>query len=138
MTNVTSDAVETIRVDVDTTGSLDRPRLVVPEGQVPETVVRVVADERTYHAPVERAISGDLEITGLYGNTRLARERAGENLLPTWLSNHNLSAGRSAHLDVVVDGEQYGLRAPGDRAVYHVVESTNDSLQSIAETLDSE
>lgn len=138
MTNVTSETVESIRVAIDTTGSLARPRLVLPDDQVPETVIRIVADDRTYHAPVEQGLSGDPEIPGLYANVRLARERSGENILPQWLETHDLSVGRSALLDVVVDGEQYGLRAPGERAVYRVVESADEGLESIAESLDFE
>lgn len=138
MPNVTSETVETVRVAIETAGSLDRPRLVVPDGAAPEGVVRVVADERTYHAPIERGLSGDLELRGLYENARLARTRDGRNVLPEWIDRKDLHAGRSALLDIVVEGEQYGLRAPGERAVYQTVEGPPDSLASIAEDLDAE
>lgn len=136
MPRVSSDDVETVRASIENAGALDRPKLVLPEGTMPESVVRVEADETTYHARIERGLGGDLELRGLYGNARLARTGDGENDLGTWVAANDLEAGRSVLVDVVVDGEQYGLRAPGERAVYQVVESPDDSLASIAEDVD--
>lgn len=136
MPSVTSDGVETVRVAIEKAGALGRPKLVVPDGAMPEGVVRVDADSETYHARVEVGLGGELELRGLYDNARLAREGSGENRLPEWVDESGLTTGRSALLDVVVDGEQYGLRAPGQRAVYRVVESPDEGLASIAERLD--
>lgn len=136
MPRVSSDDVETVRASIENAGALDRPKLVLPEGTISEGVVRVDADETTYHARVDRGLGGDLELRGLYGNARLARTGDGENDLETWVEAKDLEAGRSALVDVVVDGEQYGLRAPGERAVYQVVEAPDDSLASIAEDVD--
>lgn len=136
MSRVSSDAVETVRASIERAGALDRPRLVLPEGTMPEGLVRVDADETTYHAPVDRGLDGDLELRGLYGNARLARIGEGDNELADWVDSKGLEAGRTVLVDVVVDGEQYGLRAPGERAVYRAVESPDDSLASIAEDLD--
>ena len=136
MPSVTSDGVETVRAAIERAGALDRPKLVVPEGTMPEGVVRVDADGTTYHAHVEVGLDGDLEVRGLYDNARLARTGEGENRLGEWVEAAGLEAGRSALVDVVVEGEQYGLRAPGDRAVYDVMETPDDSLASIAEDLD--
>lgn len=136
MPSLSSDAVETVRASIESSGALDRPKLVVPEGTIPEGVVRVDADGSTYHAHVETSLQGEVEIRGLYENARLARKRDGENRLESWVESAGLESGRSALVDVVVDGEQYGLRAPGEDAVYRVVESPDESLSSIAEDID--
>jgi hypothetical protein len=136
MPRVSSDGLETVRASIEQSGALDRPKLVVPEGTMPEGSVRVVADETTYHAATEVGLGGDLEVRGLYDNARLARSREGENHLPAWVDAAGLAAGRSALLDVVVDGEQYGLRAPGESVVYRVTETPDESLASIAEDVD--
>jgi hypothetical protein len=132
MPSVSSDAVETVRASIASAGALDRPKLLAPERTMPEGVVRVEADETTYHAAVEVG----LELRGLYDNARLARTGEGENHLGRWVDAKGLEAGRSALVDVVVEGEQYGLRAPGETAVYRVVDSPDDGLASIAEDLD--
>ena len=136
MTSVTSDGVETVRATIVKSGSLDRPKVSVPDGTMPEGVVRVDADGATYHAPVAIDFDGDLELRGLYDNARMARERDGENRLREWVDDQGLAPGRTVLVDVVVEGEQYGLRAPGDSAVYRVVESPDDDLASIAEDVD--
>jgi hypothetical protein len=136
MPSVSSDGVETVRASIERSGALDRPKIVVPAGTIPEGVVRADADDRTYHAPVDVGLDGDLELRGLYENARLARTGEGENHLSAWVESVGLEAGRSVLVDVVVEGEQYGLRAPGDRAVYEVVESPDSDLASIAEDLD--
>jgi hypothetical protein len=136
MPSVTSDGVETVRATIVESGSLDRPKVSVPDGTMPEGVVRVDTDRATYHAPVAIDFDGDLELRGLYDNARMARERDGENRLREWVDDQGLAPGRTVLVDVVVEGEQYGLRAPGDSAVYRVVESPDDDLASIAEDVD--
>ena len=136
MPSVTSDGIETVRATIVESGSLDRPKVSVPDGTMPEGVVRVDTDGATYHAPVAVGFDGDLELRGLYDNARMARERDGENRLREWVDDQGLAPGRTVLVDVVVEGEQYGLRAPGDSAVYRVVESPDDDLASIAEDVD--
>lgn len=136
MPSVSSDGVDTVRASIESAGALDRPKLVVPDGTMPEGVVRVEATDSSYHAYVEVGLGGDLEVRGLYDNPRLARTGEGENHLTDWVDSKGLEDGRSALVDVIVDGEQYGLRAPGERAVYRVVEGPDDALSSIAEDLD--
>ena len=136
MPGVSSDGVETVRATIVESGALDRPKLRVPDGTMPEGVVRVDAGRSTYHAPVEVGLDGDLEVRGLYDNARTARQRDGDNHLAGWVDDEGLDPGRTALVDVVVDGEQYGLRAPGEDAVYRVVEAPNDDLASIAEDVD--
>ncbi|MFQ3320435.1 MAG: hypothetical protein ACI8UR_002434 [Natronomonas sp.] len=136
MPSVSSDGVDTVRASIEQSGALDRPKLVVPDDVLPEGTVRVDADETTYHAVVDTGLGGDLELRGLYDNARLARTGEGENQLEEWVESCGLEIGRSALLDIVVEGEQYGLRAPGTRAVYQVADSPDDSLASIAEDVD--
>jgi hypothetical protein len=136
MPSLSSDGVETVRASIEQAGALNRPKVVVPEGTMPEGVVRVEADDSTYHADVQVGLDDEVEIRGLYDNARLARERDGENRLAEWVGEKDLEAGRSALVDVVVDGEQYGLRAPGETAVYRVADAPDDSLASIAEDVD--
>lgn len=136
MPSVTSDGVETVRATIVESGALDRPKVSVPDGTMPEGVVRVDADGTTYHAAVAVDFDGDLELRGLYDNARMARERDGENRLREWVDDQGLAPGRTVLVDVIVEGEQYGLRAPGDSAVYRVVESPDDDLASIAEDVD--
>jgi len=136
MPSVSSDGVETVRAEIVESGALDRPKLHVPDGTIPEGVVRIEADRTTYHAPVEVSLDGDLEVRGLYDNPRMARQRDGDNHLAEWVEAAGLEPGRTALVDIVVDGEQYGLRAPGEDAVYRVVEAPDDDLASIAEDVD--
>ena len=136
MPSVTSDGVDTARAEIVESGALDRPKVRLPDGTAPEGVVRVDADGSTYHAPVTVSLDGDLELRGLYDNARMARERDGDNRLAAWVDENGLAPGRTVLVDVVVDGQQYGLRAPGEEAVYRVVDSPDNDLASIAEDLD--
>lgn len=136
MPSISSDGVETVRAAIESAGALNRPKLVVPDGTMPDDIVRLDADGTTYHAPVDVGLGDDLEVRGLYDNARLARTGEGENHLTDWVDSKELEAGRSALVDIVVDGEQYGLRAPGERAVYQVAETPDDSLAAIAEDVD--
>ena len=70
MPSVTSDGVETVRATIVESGSLDRPKVSVPDGTMPEGVIRVDTDGATYHAPVAVGFDGDLEFRGLYDNAR--------------------------------------------------------------------
>jgi len=136
MPRVSSDGVETVRATIVESGALDRPKLELPDGTMPEGVVRIEASDTTYHAPVAASLDGDVELRGLYDNPRLARDRDGDNHLADWVDAAGLEAGRTVLVDVIVDGDQYGLRAPGTDAVYPVVERPDDDLTAIAEDLD--
>ena len=100
--------------------------------------LRVVIEGTEYHAVVGADDSGRL-LEGAFDNPRLARTTGeGSNRLAAWLRTLGRSPGDSVELDVVVAGEQYGLRAPGERAVYTVRQGPRDSLASIADGLDDE
>jgi hypothetical protein len=121
---------------------MDRPRLDCSEidASLPvDEVVRLTLDGDTYHARVERTFEGDPEIRGAYDNSRIAREPAeGTDRLAEWRTRNGLEFGRSVLLDVVVSEHAYGLRVPGERAVYEVTAPPDDSLRSIARSLDDE
>ena len=136
MARLSSDGLETIHLTIVESGALDRLKLGVPDGAMPDGVVRVDAGRSTYHAPVEVGLDGDLELRGLYDNARMARERDGQNHLDDWVADNGLDAGRTVLLDLVLEGAQYGLRAPGEDAVYRVVERPDDDLTAIAEDVD--
>jgi hypothetical protein len=135
-------SIETHRISLDRRGRMDRPRLDCSgiEAALPiEEVVRLTLDGDTYHARVERTFEDDPEIRGAYDNPRIAREPAeGTDRLAEWRARNGLDFGRSVLFDVVVPGHAYGLRVPGERAVYEVTTPPDDSLQSIARSLDDE
>ncbi|MFB6117033.1 hypothetical protein [Halosegnis sp.] len=138
--SVPSDAVDSVRATLERAGRTDRPKIVFPEEDrdaVPEgELVRIGVDGETYHARIERAIDDSLELRGLYENARLAREADGENHLDKWADDHGLDFGRTVHVDVVDAGFFYGLRAPGERAVYRVPERPDEGLADIAADLE--
>nr|WP_282594550.1 hypothetical protein [Halomarina salina] len=121
---------------MERSGRTSRPKLVLPDDvAAPEGPVRLVLDGTTYHTTIEEAVDGTVEIRGAYDNARMAREREGENHLVAWAEDNGLDFGRSVHFDAVDEG-LYGVRAPGERAVYTPVDSPNDSLSNIANDLD--
>ncbi|MFD1587992.1 hypothetical protein ACFR9U_13475 [Halorientalis brevis] len=135
------DAVDTHRATVERVGRTDRHKVVVPDAAadaVPsDEVVQVVFDEQTYHARVEQDLDGVPVFKGAYDTPTLARSPGdGENRLAEWVAGTSVAVGDSVLLDVVTDGFKFGLRAPGERAVYEATEPPNDSLASIARDLD--
>lgn len=133
--SVSSDAVDTVDATLARAGRTDRPKVRLPEdADLPvDGGVRLALDGRTRHAQVERAIDGTVEIRGAYDNPRLARESGGENRLVEWFEDRRLDFGRTVRLDVIDAGYCYGLRAPGERAVYEVSDRPDDALSDIAE-----
>ena len=98
----------------------------------------VVIEGTEYYAVVTDDADG-LVVYGAYDNRRLAKTTGeGTNRLGEWLADLGREAGSSVVCDEIVAGERYGLRAPGDRAVYTVRQGPRDSLQSIAEGLDDD
>jgi hypothetical protein len=154
MPRVPSDdeGVASIRVSLARSGGTRRPCVRIPAadelgGRVESgtceslatdagDVIRVVIDREEYHAPVT-ADSGGRLIRGAFDNRRLAREAGeGENRLVAWLDANGREPGDSVVLDVVVPGELYGLRIPGERVVYEATRGPPSSLSDIARDLD--
>jgi hypothetical protein len=132
------DAVDTHRVPVEAVGRTGRPRVVLPDeiDLQDGDIVTLALDGDAYEARVETSLDGDRTVTHVADNRRLARERDGENRLTEWVAEADVSVGGSAHLDVVTEGHQYGLRTPGKRVVYTATDAPDSSLSDIASDLD--
>ncbi|WP_257299918.1 hypothetical protein [Haloarchaeobius sp. FL176] len=139
---VSSDAVPTVRATLAKHGATGRLKLELPADETDrfpaEEVVRLVLDGDRYFARIESALTGDeLLIAGAFETPSAARNPGeGENHLTTWCEANGRGAGGSVLVDVVEDGFQYGLRAPGGRAVYDALEQPDGSLASIASDLE--
>ena len=135
-------SIETYRISLGRRGRLDRPRLDLssvdtdlPAGEV----VRLTLDGETYHARITEPFESGLEIHGAYDNPRLARDPgSGTERLAEWRAAKDLDFGRSVLFDVVVPDYGYGLRVPGERALYETTTPPDTSLQSIARSLDGD
>ncbi|GAB6860553.1 hypothetical protein ACFR97_08545 [Haloplanus litoreus] len=131
------DAVTTYRAELARSGGTRRPCLRLPDDAALDAgeLIRLVLDGDEYHAQVEADASGPL-LRGAYDNRRLARsDREGTNRLVEWVRGVDLEVGRSIDVDEVTPGDLYGVRVPGQRAVYTVTHRPDDSLASIAEDL---
>ena len=154
MPRVPSDdgSVASVRVALVRSGGTRRPCVRLPndgalEGRVESgscsslsladgDLVRIVIDREEYHARVVSDATGR-SIRGAFDSRRLARTPGdGENRLTEWLAEHGREPGDSIVLDVVVPGDQYGLRIPGDRTVYDARRGPRSSLADIAEDID--
>lgn len=136
--SVHSDAVDTVDATLVRAGRTARPKIELPdEADLPvgETILLVLDGSRCHVQP-ERAIDDTLEVRGAYDNARKARETAGENRLIEWFESRRLDFGRTVHLDVIDAGHAYGLRAPGETAVYEVPKHPDGTLSDIAEEVD--
>jgi hypothetical protein len=140
-----NDAVSTVRATLARAGRTDRPRIEIdatdadafPAGEV----VRIALDGHTRHARVERGLEDGLVVDAVRDNARQAREgsargHGGENRLPEWVADRDLDFGRSVLVDVVATDFYYGLRAPGETAVYEVPDRPDAGLASIARDLE--
>lgn len=154
MPRVPSDdgSVASVRVDVVRSGGTRRPCVRLPDDDDLDRrvesgscaslslaggdLVRVVIDREEYHARIVADATGRL-IRGAFDSRRLARTPGdGENRLVEWLAERDREPGDSVVLDVVVPGDQYGLRVPGERTVYDARRGPRSSLADIAEDLD--
>lgn len=132
-------SVETVRATVERVGRTDRAQVVLPEDvPVTEEVVRLVVEGDSHRASVERNLGGSLAIRGAYDTPEQARDRSGEDHLAAWVGDAGLSFGRTVLVDVIEAGFLYGLRAPGEEAVYEVPNRPDSSLASLAERLEGD
>lgn len=140
--HVSSDhpSVHTVRATLTetTTGY----KLEIPEDDreqfTADEVVRIVLEDDELYARVERALTGEtLSIPGVYETPGVARDpREGVDRLSAWVSERNVRAGGSVLVDVVEPDFLYGLRKPGETAVYTAREPPSDSLAAIADDLE--
>lgn len=130
-------AVTTLRARLARSGGTRLPCLRVPDEAALEAgdEIRLVLDGKPRHARVASDARG-LLIRGAYDNRRLARSPGeGENRLVEWCRDHDREADDAVELDEVDPGYLYGVRVPGERAVYEVTGRPNQSLQDIADSL---
>lgn len=154
MPRVASDdeSVAAVRVSLARSGGTRRPCVRLPADEALDRrvesgscdalaladgdLIRLVIDRSTYHARVVADTEGRL-LRGAFDDRRRARTPGeGANRLMEWLATNDCEPGESVVLDVVVPGEQYGLRLPGERTVYDVVRGPRSSLSDIAADLD--
>lgn len=154
MPRVPSDAddVPSVRVSVARSGGTRRPCVRLPDddalgdrvesgrcdalGVAAGDLVRVVIGGTERHARVAAGADGRL-LRGAFDDRRRARDPGtGANRLVEWLDAGGLEPGASVVLDVVVPGELYGLRAPGERVVYDATRGPRSSLADIADDVD--
>lgn len=132
------DGVTAYRARVARSGGTRRPCLRLPKAvDLGENdVIRLVLDGTECHAPVVTDADGRL-LRGAYDNRRLARtDGEGENRLVAWLHGVDRGPGESVEFDEVTPGYLYGVRVPGNRAIYEVTRRPDPSLSSIAEDLE--
>lgn len=119
---------------------MNHPKLVLPDDAntelFPESVVHFVLSGQQYHARIERNFDEVPEIRSVRDNSRLVREREGENRLHEWFEANDLGYGRSVHIDVIEPDHLYGVRLPGDRMIYTDIPKPNSSLTDIARDLE--
>lgn len=123
---------------------MNHPKLVLPENGkpdpdrelFPESVVHIVLSGQQYHARIEQDFDGIPEIRAARDNARLAREGDGENRLHEWFEAIDLGFDRSVHVDVIEPDHLYGVRLPGERAVYTDIPEPKDSLADIARDIE--
>lgn len=112
-----------------------RPAAAVP-ALADGDVIRLVLDGTTRHTRVSVDADGPV-VRGAYDNRRLVRTPGeGEDRLAAWADGVGRGPGDAVDLDEVVAGELYGVREPGTRAVYEASRGPDDSLSSIADSLD--
>lgn len=134
-------SVESVRAELVRAGRTDRPRVAVPAdatNRFPEDeVVRLVVDGTERFTRVASRMGADrLELRGAHETPGDAEDQsAGSDHLDEWQDAHDVRFGGAVLVDVVEAGYKYGLRAPGERAVYDAGRP-DSSLADIAQDLD--
>ena len=132
--------VETIDATIGRHGGTTRPEIRI-DGDLEVdagSLIRVVLDDQEYRAQVEHSTSNTAILRHAAKSPDAARNPgAGSNALQRWVENTGLEFGQTVHLDVVEPGFRYGVRAPGEEAVYKTGRP-DESLAAIAKQLDPE
>lgn len=101
------------------------------------TVLRVTADGTEWFMQPQTDVKDRWLLTGLYDRPEAARTPDEQSpVLAEWLTERELTRGRTVFLDVIVDELKYGLRGPGEEAVYEAPDTTAAGLQNIARKVD--
>ncbi len=132
--------IRTIPASIGRRGGTTRPEVRVDEALEVETgaLVRLVLDGSEYRARIVRSTDGTPTIRHAASSPRMARNPAeAANALGEWIDDRDLSISYRLALDVVEPEFRYGLRAPGETAVYKSGRP-DDSLASIARNIHEE
>jgi len=137
-----ADDVTAFRAHLARSGGTRLPCLRIPEGTAVSAgdEIRLVLDGDQRHAEVTSDSTG-LLVRGAYDDRKRMREAArgaggdSENRLVEWARKHDREPGDAVDLDEVDPGYLYGLRVPGERAVYTVTKRPDRGLQDIADSL---
>ena len=135
-------SIATVRATLTTT--VTGHRIEIPneqKGAFPvDEVVRVELDGTERFARPERAWSDDaLTVPGIYDTPDGARNPSEEtDRLPAWIESADVRSEGSVLIDVVEPEFYYGLRAPGETRTYEAPEPPNESLASLARSLESD
>ncbi len=132
-------SIENVRGELARRGATSRLAIRLAEDALPTgDVVRIVLDGSERFARPQRDPGGGVTIPGIYDSPALARDPgAGDDRLQEWAGDRDLGFGRTVHVDVVEPGHRYGLRGPGEDAVYRDVGMPDDSLASIADRIEN-
>lgn len=134
-------SVESVRAELVRAGRTDRPRVAIPADAAdlfPEgDVVRMVVDGTERFTRVDARMREDgLELRGAHDTPEDARDPgSGSDHLADWQDARGVRFGGAVLVDVVEEGYRYGLRPPGERAVYDAGRP-DSSLADIASDLD--
>lgn len=134
-------SVASVRGRLVRAGRTDRPRVAIPADErerFPEgEVVRLVLDGTERFTRVAARMSEDsLELRGAHETPEDAGDAAaGSDHLGEWQDAHGVPFGGTVHVDVVEADYRYGLRAPGEEAIYDTGRPKS-SLADIARDLD--
>ncbi|MFB6173648.1 MAG: hypothetical protein ABEI39_03315 [Halobacteriales archaeon] len=126
--------VDTLRGTLARRGATNRPEIRLPGAALPTGTARLVLDGTERHAAIEERSDGTLAIRAVRDTPRLVRERSGEDRLAAWA--RDLDPGRSVLVDVVAENVRYGLRRPGESAVYEAA-APDPGLRDIARQFES-
>ncbi len=144
---IASDAVTSHRARLVRSGGTRLPAVAVPEaaGVAVGDRIRLVLDGSVRHARIERGGDGPV-VRGAYdtgGDLAVIDGRDDSvspadvpNRLVEWCRDHDRERGDAVALDEIDAGFHYGLRAPGERAVYGILGRPDRGLQDIARDLD--
>lgn len=134
-------SVETVRAELVRAGRTSRPRVAVPADAADHfpagEVVRLVLDgDERFTLVAEELTGGGVELRGAYETPEGAREPgSGTDHLAAWQEAAGVRFGDAVLVDVVAADYRYGLRAPGQRAIYDA-SRPDSSLADIARDLD--
>lgn len=137
---VPSEGLETIDATLVRHGPRGRLAIELPDdvSLATDEVFRLTIDGSERFVQPTWSAEGGIRLGGAYDTPDSARSPGdAENRLQAWLDSTDLDVGRTVHVDVVEPEFKYGLRAPGERAVYDAADPPDEGLASIAEQVES-